>query len=289
MENVIRGRALEKAVSLFQDYILRSDPQFKQGSFSIETNQIRTINGSRLEIDVLVKTLPGSPYEASWIFECKNKAKPAGKNDVVLLADTVNALGATKGFLVAKSFSRDAKARAKGENRIVLLPFSNDFQSALSDLVISLGAHQLVGLKAFLKERGLQSKGKATARNLDALKCVCKWENNTIDFRAFLTQRADNLALADRRANASLYCQEGTHWGEGAEQFVFDPGELLIDGTDFEWLSIHATFFVTAHKLKLISKFEFQDQVRVISFEGSNGAVPGLQVAVSIVEKLPKS
>ncbi len=53
-KNKEKGDILEKAVSLIQDAILKSDPKFAGTKFTIETNKIDTSTGVRHEIDVLI-------------------------------------------------------------------------------------------------------------------------------------------------------------------------------------------------------------------------------------------
>jgi len=59
-ENPKKGRTLERAVRFIQEAILKSDSKLKGAKFTIESNKILTISGVRHEIDVFVKTLPGS-------------------------------------------------------------------------------------------------------------------------------------------------------------------------------------------------------------------------------------
>ena len=66
--NKEKGRALETAVKFIQGTLLKSDPKLKGVRFSIETNKLVFISGVRHEIDVLVKTLPGSSYESTCVF-----------------------------------------------------------------------------------------------------------------------------------------------------------------------------------------------------------------------------
>src|SRR5204863_5895400 len=93
------GHALERAVRLIQEIILSLDPKLKGAECSIESNKIVNVSGVHHEIDVFVKTLPGSPYESTLIFECKDWKDPVGKNEVIILAEKVNAVGASRGFL----------------------------------------------------------------------------------------------------------------------------------------------------------------------------------------------
>jgi hypothetical protein len=116
-----KGRSLENAVRFIQQTILESDPILKGTKFSIETNKIVVIAGVRNELDVYIKTLAGSHYESSWVFECKNWKKPVGKNEVIVLAKKIDSVGANRGFLVARRFSRDARAQAEQDGRLSLV------------------------------------------------------------------------------------------------------------------------------------------------------------------------
>jgi hypothetical protein len=93
--------------------------------------------------------------------------------------------------------------------------------------------------------------------------------------------------MDERQRNAAQYRLEGSHWAHAGERFEFDPGELLIDGRDFEIMEIHAEFPVSAHKLTLVSKFEVAGQGRAISYEGAENVVPGAKIEVSLVHKFP--
>lgn len=68
----------------------------------------------------------GSGYDTVVLFECKNwQDRSGGKNEVIILSEKVKALSASKGYLVAREFSRDAKAQAKQDKRISLLHASD--------------------------------------------------------------------------------------------------------------------------------------------------------------------
>ena len=67
------GKELERLVRFIQETILKSDPKLKGVGFTLESNKIIEISGVRHEIDVLVKTMPDSQYECTWIFECKRR------------------------------------------------------------------------------------------------------------------------------------------------------------------------------------------------------------------------
>jgi hypothetical protein len=137
-DNLNKGRALEKAVGIFQEIIIESDPRLKVADCSVETTKVVTVAGVRHEIDVLVKTLGSSAYESTCVFECKNWKKPVSKNDVIILGAKVQALSANRGYLVAKTFSKDAEAQAKHDPRLSLVPCTEEFESVLNTLELLL-------------------------------------------------------------------------------------------------------------------------------------------------------
>src|SRR3989442_16023228 len=152
-ENLEKGRALERAVRFIQETILKSNPKMSGIEFSIETN--KTLTGVHHEIDVLVKTLPNSLCEATWIFECKNWKEPVGKNEVIVLAEKVDVLRANRGFLVAKRLTKDAEEQIKRDGRLSFIECTDDFLSPLNSLELIHAVHELQNVEVRVKERGV--------------------------------------------------------------------------------------------------------------------------------------
>jgi hypothetical protein len=120
------GIALEDAVRGIESALLAMNPAMKTANYRVETRKVFVIEGVRHEVDVYVKVDLGSGYDTVVLFECKNwQHKSVGKNEVIILSEKVKALSASKGYLVARGFSRDAKAQAKQDKRILLLRASN--------------------------------------------------------------------------------------------------------------------------------------------------------------------
>lgn len=285
-DNLNNGRALEKAVGIFQEIIIKSDPTLRAADCSVEMNKIATVAGVRHEIDVLVKMLANSPYESTWIFECKNWRKPVSKNDVIILAEKVRALSANRGYLVAKSFSKDAKAQAKLDARLSLVPCTEEFESVLNSLELLLTAHELIAVQVRVKQRGVVPKAGLRVHDLTGSQKLCYLKKVPLGFNAMIIDHADTLVLAKRKANQAQYRLEGTHQGSCVLRQNFEPGELLIDDIDVERMELDVQFLVTARKLKILSKFEVKGQGRAVSFEAVEDALPGVKIDVTIVERL---
>jgi hypothetical protein len=116
-----KGKALEMAVYALESAILRQLPGYNENTFHIAGNKIISIGGVHHEIDIWVNVDRGSGYSANFIFECKNRAVKVNKNDIVVFGEKIRATQAQIGFLVARSFTRDAEAQASTEPRIQLL------------------------------------------------------------------------------------------------------------------------------------------------------------------------
>lgn len=102
------------------------NPAAQIANYRVETRKVFVIDGVRHEVDVYVKVDLGSGYDTVVLFECKNwRHKSVGKNEVIVFSEKVKALSASKGYLVGRGFSPDAKAQAKQDNRISLLHASD--------------------------------------------------------------------------------------------------------------------------------------------------------------------
>jgi len=280
--SVQKGHDLERAVKFIQETILASDPELKGTKFSIEGNKIVTVSGVRHEIDVWVKTLPGSRYESTWIFECKNWKKPVSKNDVIILTGKVNALAANRGFLVARRFSKDAEAQAKLDPRLKLIECTDEFASPLRSIELIHSVCDLLPMHVNMKQRGVAPRKDPTT--LDLKGKICRLNGTPVDFNLFMDKRIRELLSQDKNENAAQYEHEGAHWGRRSEQILFEPGEFLIGEMDVEYMVLDIKYTLTLRKQKLISKFELKGQGRAFSFEAIDSVIPGTRLEVDVVQ-----
>lgn len=279
-----KGRSLEKAVSFIQQTILRSNPQLQGTQFTVEANKIIDISGVRHEVDVFVRTLVGSEYESSWVFECKNQKDPVGKNEIIILSEKVNAISATRGFLVAHRITKDAEAQIKLNKRLSFVRCSDDFLSPLNSLQLRHASVEALPAKVLLKERGVAVKMQP--RNLEWTNKRCRSKGEQVDLPAFVISNVDRIVAEDQKENASQYKHEGTHWREQAVRIEFEPSELLIGDLDVEYMMISVRFSVTVRTRKLISRFELDKQGRVFTFEPIDDLLPGKRIEIDVVQRL---
>ena len=283
-KHINKGRALEQAVKLIQETILKSSPNLKGTDFTIETNVRDTSSGVLHEIDVLVKTHPGTDYEASWVFECKNWSTAVDKNEVIILAEKVEALGASRGFIVANNLTSHAQAQLEQKKRLEFIRCTEDFLSPLTHIEIIHSVTELLPIVLQIKDRNLPPSPDLrllTLNNLD-----CRLNRQPIDFLSYIKPHVDDLIRENAKENRTKYMNSGTHWGELSVQMSFSNGELMIGQMDVEYIVIPLQFFVEIRRKKLLSKFELEGRGRAYSFEPIENFINGQQLEIHMVQRL---
>ncbi len=108
-----KGNALEDVVASIESHILGTSPGLSEKTFLIERRKIIDAAGVHHEVDVFVTIDHGSGYKSVFVFECKNWQNPIGKNEVIIFSEKIDAVQAQHGYLVAKSFTKDAEYQAE--------------------------------------------------------------------------------------------------------------------------------------------------------------------------------
>ena len=274
---------MERAVKTIQQAILESDPKVHGCKFTIETNKIVKVAGVRHEIDVFVQTLPGSPYESTSIFECKDLKKPVSKNAVMILSKKVDAIRANRGFLVAKSLTKDAAAQLKCDERLRYIRCSHEIRDAFEGLEIMHTVHNTDHAGMGIKHRGVPPTEQP--KKLVPSEAKCCLNGKPIDILQYGNQRILEMVAEDYKNNAAKYLHEGTHPSAGAVRIDFTPGEFTIDGKDIEYMTLEVRFMVTVRKRKLVSKFELEGQGRVFSYDEEDDSVFGKLPQIDIIQR----
>lgn len=275
-----KGDLLERAVFLIQESILKSDPKLTGTSFSIEIKKLLIIDNVRHEIDVFVKTHEGSPYEASWLFECKNWSKPASKNDVIILAEKVNASGAATGFLVAREFSKDAEAQAAKSPHIKLISCNDDFPNPLSIEMYHIITDPW-GIRIFLQERNVPPS--PNPKNFDGAAIMCFIDNTPRDFHSYAMMFVDQMVAEMKGDNR--YFNVGEHFTGRLKEIYYEKKQLVVNGMDVEKMTISSFFWISVVNRKIISKFELEGQGRVYSLEPFEDDKTGEKIEINIIHR----
>lgn len=259
-----KGKELEDSVYFIQKTILESDPKYRGQEFTLTRNEIFNAGDVHHEIDILVCVNPRTDYEAKLIFECKNWSASVGKNEVIVLAEKVDALSASRGFLVAKEFSKDAVAQAKKNPRIKLVSCSSDFQSALTFELVSRQT-ELLTVHAYARIVGPDKLPMAG----ESLSIHETWmlRNSPVSLATLIRDQSDTIYEDHFKRERSRLTLEGLHYGIAKGRVEFEESELISESRTMEWLNLHCDYRVTNTRCKLLSKFELKGYGRTYSYE----------------------
>jgi hypothetical protein len=277
------GTALEEAVEIIRTSILESDPRFKGTRFTVERRRILNVNGARHEIDVFVQTLPGSDLAATFIYECKDWADPVGIEAVHVLANKMETLQATRGFLVARQLTKDARALLDANPKLRHIRCSSEFAGPLNTVTLCHSVHDPIARTVSLRFRGIPPSEHPTKLEWEGK--TCSYNNQDTDLHAVIEPWFDELVAEDTRKNAAKYLHEGTHSSTLTGRVEFQPGEFLFDGMDVEHLDIQGHYHITVTRQKPRFKFELDQQGRIVAFDQIPDVIPGANLKIHLVQR----
>jgi hypothetical protein len=279
-QNSSKGAALEKAVAIIEETILSKDPRLRGFSFSVELNKIFTIDGVRHEVDVFVTTAPNTPYEGRWIFECKNWKEPVGKNEIIILAEKVQAVAASSGFIVARELTKDAAAQLKLNKRLTFVRCADEFADILK-IQLKHTIREITHVEIALKERGVAPTDGL--RNADLSNKPCVLDNRSMLFKEFILEQAHRIVAEELSQDPAVLRAEGGIAKTCCSDILFSEREFLIGSMEVERMRLWVSFQLFVRPTKLVSKFELSKRGRVYTFEPVDEIIPGSKIEVTIV------
>jgi hypothetical protein len=102
-----KGDELERAVRPIELAVLRRSPGYHEKTFRIEgKKKFESSAGVPHEVDIWVNVEVAAGYEATFIFECKNRARKVGKKEAADFARKIDDANAQRGFLVAATLTK---------------------------------------------------------------------------------------------------------------------------------------------------------------------------------------
>lgn len=258
-----KGNKLEDAAESIYRLILATNPGFANVSFKFDRKKIIKVKGVRREIDLYVEVDPGHDMESIFIFECKNREEPVSANDIVIFSRKILDTNATKGFFIAKSYTKDALAEAENDSRMIIL----NADDANVDLTVFPIIHSLfrdkserqVSLK--MVERGIVSANVGITKSpdeKDPRNLTVTHLGKEISLRDFI----DTLMtpLEDKRLNnePTQDFEEGVHTLSVTHVFTFEQNNLIVENHDIEKLEVSWTFNIRIAKPRTIAKFDIK-------------------------------
>ncbi len=272
-----KGDDLERAVQILETYILGNKPATKEAIVTIEPKKIVVVNGVKHEIDIYIAIDLGHGYAAYYIFECKNWTKKVGKDEIIVFSKKIDVVHAQKGYFIAKSFTRDAKAQAEQDARVELLTATEELDTSLPlianfqvlcNIVIDSNANFIVRPGEIFKPSTYTNESAVRYRNEDLL------------LRTF------NERMQQRIVNEVMHNVPGDVLGKEdytytkTQTLVFQPHELIIEGQEIYRVDMTVVWQTKIVRPKIVSKFDIKTRGRVITYDsGELPAVGNIQFA----------
>lgn len=261
-----KGDALHSAVVSIERTILNQAPGFGEKTFVIEGKKIIRVNGVRHEVDIFVTVDAAPGYAAVYIFECKNWARPVGKDEIVAFSEKIRVLNAAHGYFVAKSFTADARAQARLDGRLTLLLVAeHDFTGMLLPNAFNLHSIAAVPkhIETEIKKRGATRK-ISEPLELDNLDVVYQDEN--LDFMVFLRDWANKAVSDDTLKIRTERLEQGVYEQKAKSEREFPNGELIVNGLDIGSIAIIVDYHLHVFHPPIVSRFDVETRGRFWSF-----------------------
>ncbi len=278
-----KGNALEEAVRLIEETILRTNPGTKGATITIEPKKIVTVDDVKHEIDIFITIDHGKGYKSIFIFECKNWEDAVGKNEIVNFTEKIKVVQATKGFFIAKSFTQYAVAQAKLDRRIELLeasteldilpPFLENFHY-VRDTFKDTNFHIKMRVQDPSVLHGLTIKGDTKM----------KFRGQDISFEEFSQQIGTNVKEEVMNHEPTGTFSNGVYQYDRNKTFTFQPGELLVGEFECAEVDAHVSWESMVIRPRIVSQFDIKERGRVITFESDQ--FPEGSVRVSFAETI---
>ncbi|SIO53570.1 restriction endonuclease [Chitinophaga niabensis] len=126
-----KGLSLENALQRLQESVISKLYDCNKAKIIVEPRKILiTPEGNKEEIDLYVEIEHSEIHKTILIFECKNwDSKSVDKDIVTVFADKIDLCGAQDGYVIAKSFTSGAYAKANAYPRVKLLVATEDLEA----------------------------------------------------------------------------------------------------------------------------------------------------------------
>ena len=260
-----KGRALESAVHAIEAAILESSPALCDRPFRIEARKHTTVGGVHHEIDIFVTVEIAKGYTSTFIFECKNWEDAVGKNELIVFSERVKAVGAQRGYFVAKAFTKDASAQAQKDPRITLLT-ATEHNPATTITPDNFHMTGLASMKPTITFRIAGSAGK----NMTTIQVHgqnVRLHGQDVPLVIYLDAWAKELYMERLLHFRTVHLAEGVHPMTAAAERSFGAGECLINDQEMEHARLDAEYGVQIYRPAVISHYEVSTRGRVIQLE----------------------
>ena len=265
---ITKGNYLEDAVEKIQTTIIKTNPSLKTSKFTIERKKLIFPGGVRREIDLFVEVDPGNDMESIFLFECKNWENTVDPNSITIFNTKIEETNATKGFFIAKSFSKYAKLEAAKYPRVTLLTADDNFIDTVPFPETHMTYHDKSKRKIEVEivQRSVQkNESKSKVEKFDPKKVF--FEGKEITAKNFFMNLCEVAIDEKMKTEQTQFLDEGCYPYSHKKKFEFETGKLEINTWDIEKILLEVNFEVQIIKPVIVSKFDIESKGRYLQQE----------------------
>lgn len=272
-----KGDALEDAVRAIENAILSAAPGYAEGTFAIQGKRIFNAGGVRHEVDIHVTASLPVGYDAVFIFECKNWSSKVGKNELIVFSEKIAMAGAQRGFFVAASFTRDARAQAKKDQRIQLLTASH-FEPVTR---VEFPQLHLLNIGATEAQVTFTGFGTKPVRQLDLNGQIFTVNGQAHPAPEYMNQLTAKIRDSHMKRLASDSMSEGRHKVSFADVVDFEAGEALLGNAPIKCVAVKGVTDISLTLGSVLSVFEVETRGRLLVVGASCN---GIELRAEVVQ-----
>ncbi len=279
----VKGDALEDAVRILEMVILGVDPNAIDSPITIERKKIIIVQGVKHEIDIYITINNGKGYTSTFIFECKNWQAKIDPKEIMAFAQKVRDVRASKGFFIAKRFTKYAIAQARRDGIELLTaddvidtlpPFLDDFH-ILGNTILT---HE-TSAKLAVTTYDPKQVGQVPGYNAESF---VKYKGEDM-LLGKLVDRLLREAVDEymKHEPTATFSEEKRRY-ETTKTVYFSEGELFVEGLECQSIELHVVWETKVVRPTIVSLFDIKTRGRVITV-GTDKSPLGGNIQISFI------
>ena len=274
-----KGDALENAVNRIEQYLLKITPELREQDFKFETKKQVTVDGGQREIDIYVTRKAAHGYDSIFIYECRNRKKPANWADIAAFSRKIEATSATWGCFVAKKFAKTARSEAKKDQRVRLLVA----EEILEPVDLFVHFPQLKKLNATL-HRLFRGEPVDYSNMPEPQTYYRGW---AVPLKQMLIRAAQEVCMEDIHKFLTTAPNEGIHEFEKHVTLPLGRLELVVNNNEIAAATFEIDYDVRVVRTAVVSQFHLERRGRYI--QAQNVKCGEFEMPVEIVIANPQT
>jgi hypothetical protein len=215
-----------------------------------------TVDGGQREIDIFVTRKGAHGYDSIFIYECRNRKKPANWADIAAFSRKIESTSATWGCFVARKFAKTARAEAKKDQRIRLLVAEEIVEP--TDLFVHFP--QLRGLNAVLR-RLFGGEPIDYGKIPEPRTYYRGW---AVLLKPLIINLAQQICMDDIHEFLTTTPHEGVHEFEKRDSLPMRKFELVVNDQEITAISFEIRYHVRVVRAVVLSHFNIEGRGRHI-------------------------